>query len=105
MLFRSRVRRAMPTSKKFFKKSENQLLIIKKLVYNICDFVRIYATVAQQVEQFTRNEQVASSNLASSSKKTAPYGVLFLVLLQLFELLSREGNKPDARARSSPSTQ
>ena len=27
-----------------------------------------YATVAQQVEQFTRNEQVASSNLASSSK-------------------------------------
>ncbi len=57
----------MPTSKKFFKKSENQLLIIKKLVYNICDFVRIYATVAQQVEQFTRNEQVASSNLASSS--------------------------------------
>ena len=28
---------------------------------------RIYATVAQQVEQFTRNEQVASSNLASSS--------------------------------------
>lgn len=57
---------------------------------------RQYATVAQQVEQFTRNEQVASSNLASSSKKIAPYGVLFLVLLQLFELLSREGNKPDA---------
>lgn len=28
---------------------------------------RQYATVAQQVEQFTRNEQVASSNLASSS--------------------------------------
>lgn len=30
---------------------------------------RQYATVAQQVEQFTRNEQVASSNLASSSNE------------------------------------
>ena len=52
--------------------------------------------MAQPVEQLIRNQQVASSNLASSSKKTAPYGVLFLVLIQLFELLSREGNKPDA---------
>ena len=52
--------------------------------------------MAQPVEQLIRNQQVASSNLASSSKKTAPYGVLFLELIQLFELLSREGNKPDA---------
>ena len=43
--------------------------IIRKLEFNIMRrFPSQFATVAQQVEQFTRNEQVASSNLASSSK-------------------------------------
>lgn len=43
--------------------------IIRGLEFNIMRrFPSQFATVAQQVEQFTRNEQVASSNLASSSK-------------------------------------
>ena len=37
------------------------------------------ANVAQLVEQFTRNEQVAGSNPAISSKK-AVFGLLFLYL-------------------------
>ena len=42
--------------------------IIRGLEFNIMRrFPSQFATVAQQVEQFTRNEQVASSNLASSS--------------------------------------
>ncbi len=70
------------------------MLIIKKLVYNICDFVRIYATVAQQVEQFTRNEQVASSNLASSSTyRTLDYSrVLVLSLPAWDEIVTLAGS-------------
>ena len=51
----------------------------------------MFATVAQSVEQLIRNQQVASSSLASSSKKGhCIVAVPFLELLRLVELRSRE---------------
>ena len=40
----------------------------------------IYATVAQSVEQLIRNQQVAGSNPASSSKKTADLQAVFFTV-------------------------
>ena len=56
------------------------------MLYCVCSE---YATVAQQVEQLTRNEQVARSNRVSSSKQKAdPDGVGLLLGLLLPDLVS-----------------
>ena len=53
------------------------------LLYCVCSK---YATVAQQVEQLTRNEQVARSNRVSSSKKKS-HTIVWLFLFVLFTIL------------------
>ena len=54
----------------------------QKTWYNTaCDFPgRPYACVAQLVEQLTRNEQVAGSSPATSSKKTRSLDLVFFIL-------------------------
>ncbi len=54
-----------------------------------------YATVAQLVEQLIRNQQVAGSNPASSSKKqTAFRGGLFFVITSTVRTVFARGRSP-----------
>ena len=49
------------------------------IIHKLSDSETKYAAIAQQVERILGKDEVASSNLASSSKKGTPFGVPFFV--------------------------
>ena len=65
------------------------------ILYYAVKFARRNACVAQLAEQLTRNEQVAGSNPATSSKKnTTPWVVSFLLLRAATSRPYKSSGKP-----------
>ena len=64
----------------------------------------VNACVAQLAEQLTRNEQVAGSNPATSSKKTAPVGgaAFFVELIRIRGLSPLRGNPATSSKKTAP---